>query len=153
MSYLVIANALAGEIIPLTVGADTYEVPCLRLDQAYVPRSGDLPLRLQFPPGMQGAAVARMAWDTFGQYTIVWRVQELMLFQPVPQGGGLDQAWPILAGYVEAAVDYWAAHRYPAGGEITQIDPRAGVYEFPNKSGQFYHGVLTTLEVSVICTV
>lgn len=154
MSYLTIANALAAEVITITVeGGDDIPVSCLRLDEAKIPNSGEMPLRIQFPPGMSGSAVAgEPQWETNTEYNLRWQVVELMLLQPVAQGGGFDQSWPLLAGFVDAAMQHWLANRDIAGASIEKIDPRASIYEFPNGSGNHFHGVLTVLEVGVTCT-
>jgi hypothetical protein len=155
MSYLTVANAIADEVIHIQVDEETtIPVPCLRLEDAQIPTAESLPLRIQFPPGGSGQkALLAAEWDTAEQYSVRWQIVELMLWCALPQGGGLSDSWPMVAGFVDAAVAHWMANRHIAGASIENIDPRAGVYEFPNGSEKYYHGVLTVLEVGVTCEV
>lgn len=149
-----IINAIADSVIVMPDGT---AVKCYRLNEAKSAVSGGhLPVRIILPPGADGNnAVEGFEYVSYGRAQVTWRVTELMLWSAVASKGAVRNVWGQLVEYIDAYVSHFAARslRNPTGGSlITGFQPQAAVLEYPQGSGNEYHGVQMTLLVTeTIC--
>lgn len=117
--------------------------------------SDSLPIRLMLPPGADGGSAVQ-SWEpvTYQYATVVWRLTELMLYQPPARGGGPKKIWDTLTQYIHQYIATFSAMtaRKPAGALIVGFEPQAAVLEWPRGSGNQFHGVqMTVLVQENIC--
>lgn len=145
MNFYDVANAIAAEAI--TVEGVT--IPAWRLDEARdVPQSADLPRRLILPPGGNGVkAFLTPEYITAGKIKTGVQVVDLLLWRTTGTTPRLDEAWPMLAQYTDAYFRHLLGLRFLAGGMVTDVAPTTAVFEWPTKSGRFYHGAQMVVRV------
>lgn len=146
-----IYTALATHTIAMANGE---QIPAWNLDEvkAVVP-SVSLPIRLLLPPGAAGdSGIEAFEMVTLKKAQVIWRVTELMLYQTVGRGGGIQNIWARLTEYISRYVTYFSANRRLTGtATIVNFRPTANVLQWP-EGGEWYHGVQMVLSVSeTIC--
>lgn len=139
MSLLNLMNAVAETEIPLGGGV----VKALKPEEARLPQSADLPLRLLLPPGADGKAIESYQVVSPGTAVVVWRVVDLLLYQAVGQGD-ITEIWPSLIEYIDSYLRTFTALGVNA---LVGYEPQAMVFEYPPGSKALFHGVQVVVRI------
>lgn len=151
-----IYNAIAGWGLAVAGG----DVSCRKPEDLKKSlNSSDLPVRLMLPldNNLEGQEMQVMTLgkpETGGEITVQrWSVMDLMLWQKVGKGSGIEQAADRLVDYCSA---YTKAVRYgrkvAENIRIVNMNVLPGQFEWPAgvKDAPLYFGVLATLELTEI---
>lgn len=107
--------------------------------------SAELPVRLLLPvSALEGTNTEFITYCN--TMTATWRVTDLMLFRPLAQGMGLQDAAEDLVLYAAAYTAALPGLRYALRDDentfdLTSTTMQPGVFEFPRGSGTRYLGV------------
>lgn len=119
-------------------------------DMPRVPESMTLPLRI-LSPAINRAEAEKLVSNTLSWYgggSIVWALEDLMLWRPVTQAFSPADVNLAMVRYMklyQRAVNTYMAVIPSATIEDAAMAP--GVYEYPIKSGNFYYACLCTLKI------
>jgi hypothetical protein len=112
-----------------------------------------LPCRLMLPlsPAPVGGRDAEYIAIGTGM-TVIWQLNDLMLWQASEQGLGLRQFAPELVDYCGKYLDAMRAKRcvYNNDDSLEGISMTPGEYEWPRGTGRFYAGVLCQLTIKEV---
>lgn len=139
MSLLSLTNAIAETDIPL--GGQV--IKALKPEEARLPQSADLPLRLLLPPGADGKAMESYQVVSPGTAVVVWRVVDLLLYQAVGQGD-IGEIWPSLIEYIDSYIRTFTSLGVNA---LLGYEPQAAVFEYPPGSKTLFHGVQMVVRI------
>lgn len=111
-----------------------------------------LPARLLLPVGDNPGEGREGQFIAIGTtMTIVWQVNDLMLWQASEQGLGLREFAPELVDYCGKYLDAMRTFRCPyANTALQSVNMIPGEYEWPSGSGRFYAGVLCQLSIKEV---
>jgi hypothetical protein len=114
-------------------------------------RSAMLPVRLLLPTESRGDAEEFMFVALGKTATVRWRITDLLLWQPVAQGRGLQDVADDLVTYAGAYLEALRDNRAPSTQSyVVSASASPGVYEWPGQSGNYFFGcecVVTIEEV------
>lgn len=106
-----------------------------------------LPCRILLPGRSTQGSFGFVAMGTMGE--VEWSALDLLLIKATGQGRGLiDVSTPMLAycgAYAETMRSFRNAGIVGGSAWLDQVQITPGVYEYPQGSGNEYHGVLCSL--------
>ena len=107
------------------------------------------PCRLLLPMGNNPTGGEGFGFVAIGTPARVnWRVVDLLLWEASEQGMGLGAAAPDLITYCGAYLDKMRSFKGPTSqSHLVSVNCVPGMYEYPSGSGNWYRGVLCTLEI------
>lgn len=108
-----------------------------------------LPCRLLLPLGNTPGEGREGQFISIGTtMSIIWQVNDLMLWQASEQGEGLREFAPELVDYCGKYLDAMRSFRCPYTGTALQsVNMIPGEYEWPRGSGRYFAGVLCQLNI------
>lgn len=111
-------------------------------------RAATLPLRLVLADGTDNGGGIQALTLAPGAQQATWRIRDILVYRPVAQGVGLEDALPVLVEYAE---DYAAAlsenRNIADRAVIENVTAEFAVWEYPEGSGTRYHIVEHVLSV------
>ncbi|MGB8648858.1 MAG: hypothetical protein WCF84_26715 [Anaerolineae bacterium] len=112
-----------------------------------------VPCRLLLPFGLLGEHGGDFSFATFGSGGLGetnWQVTDLCLWRGASTGTGLKAVAPNMVFYEAAYLEALRANRYLGldNVEVKGVRLRAGVYEWPSGSAQWFEGVLCIVAIS-----
>jgi len=111
--------------------------------------SAHLPCRLLLPLGDNPGEGREGMFIAIGTtMVIVWRVNDLMLWQASEQGLGLREFAPELVDYCGKYLDAMRSFKCPySNTALESVNMVPGEFEWPSGSGRYYAGVLCQLSI------
>lgn len=112
-----------------------------------------LPCRLLLPLGDNAGEGREGQFIAIGTtMTIIWQINDLMLWQASEQGIGLREFAPVLVDYCGKYLDAMRSFKCPSGTttSLEGVNMIPGEYEWPTGSGRYYAGVLCQLSIKEV---
>ena len=145
-----IYDAIAAQAVTITSTGEV--IASWNLSEAHdAVEAADLPTRMLMPFESTYASNQRGTGVTLGPmplYKVQWGVNELMLYRPANSGLGIAEFAPVLTEYCGAYTNVIANARAPQGGGSIVLENwscQPTVIEFPQSSGIWFFGVVSTL--------
>ena len=141
-------DALSDVVVTTTGGVTPRTYDLHELPQSV--STAQLPCRLLLPVGNEPGEGREGTFIAIGTgMTIIWTINDLMLWQPINQGSGLKEFASELVDYAGKYIDAMRTFgKCPyADTTVESVSISPGIYEWPASGGTNYAGVMCQLQI------